>query len=328
MSDQTKILIIDGNNMLYRSFTANPALNGNGQHVGGILGFFYSLQKSIKDVTPHQVIIVWDGRGGSRKRREIRKDYKEGRKPPKPLQFNRVHDKQGEGDDEKISLYYQQQRVIEILNHLPFIQLCEEGTEADDLISYINSRYSCKENYLKIIVSNDGDFIQLTNECTILYRPAKKEYITHKLFIEREGVHPLNMALSRAIEGDNADNLSGVKGVGRKTIVKHFPEFSKPEQIGLDDLKKMCESKVDCKPAKAILSQMEIVDQNYRIMQLYMPLITVTTRIRVDEQIDSFQFKMNSTLFREEWIKELITGTSFTPLLDHSYKMIRKIKND
>lgn len=323
--NKKKILLIDANNMFFRSYCASPALNTKGEHVGGLLGFFYSLQKSIKDISPHEIFVIWDGAGGSKKRREIRKDYKDGRKPPKPLRFNRTHDVQSTIDDEKKSLYYQQQRVIEILNYLPFIQICETGIEADDLISYLNEKYIC-DDYLKIIISNDRDFIQLTDPCTILYRPAKQEYITHKSFLEAEGIHPCNMALSRAIEGDNADNLSGVKGIGRKTILKHFPEFSLNDQIGIDQLKKICESKENCKPANSILENLDIVEMNYKIMQLYMPLMTVEAKCHVDDQIDSFQYGLNAKAFFDEWDKESIIGTSFSALISHAKKIVKENK--
>lgn len=322
--NKKKILLIDANNLFFRCYTANPGLNSNGEHIGGIVGFFYSLQKAIKDIKPHQIFLIWDGRGGSKKRREIRSDYKDGRKPPRPLRFNRAHDIQKDPEDEKISLYYQQQRVIEILNHLPFPQICEEGVEADDLISFLNSHFQC-DDFIKIIISNDRDFIQLTDECTILYRPATKEYITYKSFLETEGIHPRNMALARAIEGDNADNLSGVNGVGRKTIIKHFPELASPKQLTLDEFKDLCETK-DTNASKKILLQFETVELNYKIMQLYMPLINVLSRERVLNQISDFDYPLNSSLFKEEFKKDLIIGASFGALIEHSRLVIKENK--
>lgn len=322
--NKKKILLIDANNMFFRCYTANPGLNSNGEHIGGIIGFFYSLQKSIKDIKPHQVFIIWDGRGGSKKRREIRSDYKDGRKPPRPLRFNRAHDLQKEPEDEKISLYYQQQRVIEILNHLPFLQICEEGVEADDLISFLNSYFECGEN-IKIIISNDRDFIQLTNECTILYRPATKEFITYKSFVESEGVHPVNMALARAIEGDNADNLSGVGGVGRKTLIKNFPQLADSKHLTLNEFKELCELK-DNNASKKILKDFETVELNYKVMQLYMPLINPLISERVINQIQDFQYPINPAPFREEFKKDLIIGASLNALIEHGRAIVRENK--
>lgn len=319
-----KILLIDANNMFIRSYTASPALGTKGNHVGGITGFLYSLQKRIKDVDPHQIFIIWDGRGGSQKRREIRSDYKDGRKVPKPLRLNRAHDIQLSEEDEKKSLYYQQSVLIELLNNFPYMQVCESGVEADDFISYLCAKYSCDKNYLKIIVSNDKDFIQLTDSCTMLYRPAEEKYITHKSWTEEEGVHPKNMALSRAIEGDKADNLDGIKMVGRKTIVKKYPEFSRDHQLGLDEFKTILESKDDCKTSKAILENFDKVKKNYEIMQLYMPLVNANAGLKIMDDINNY-----SPIFSPDNVKKIlseegIVGISLKSMYDHSYKIIKE----
>lgn len=323
-----KILLIDANNMFFRAYCANPALSVKGHHVGGILGFFYSLQKAIKDVNPHRIFVVWDGRGGSKKRREIRSDYKDGRKPPKPITLNRTHDIQLNEDEEKASLYYQQGRVIELLNKLPFIQLCENGVEADDFISYLCAKYSEKEKCMKVIISNDKDFIQLTDPSTILYRPITKEYVTYKSFIESDGIHPKNMALARAIEGDMGDNLSGVKGVGRKTILKIFPEFSKEEFITVDKLFELCEERSEARPSKLILADKEVVQQNYEVMQLYMPLVPILAALKIDQQIETFEPNVSTSGFYDIIRDEGIEGTSFSALTEHAYKMIKDYKNE
>lgn len=327
MIDKKKILIIDSNNMLYRAFCASPLLNTNGEHIGAITGYFYSLQKMVKDVRPHFIYNIWDGAGGSQKRRQIRSDYKEGRKPPKSANFNRAHDIQQDPDQEKKSLYYQQRRVVEYLNYFPFIQLCESGVEADDFISYLCNLLNC-ENNLKIIVSNDKDFIQLTDECTILYRPAEKAYITHKKFLKEEGIHPKNMALSRAIEGDSSDNLSGVPGVGRKTIVKHFRELGEEKSLSIDELIQLCESKKDCKPAIKILEHINVVKQNYEIMQLYMPMVNFTAKHKIDAQINDYVPTLSYLEFVREAEKDGILGSSFKELMLHSQNMIIDWSND
>ena len=325
---KTKILLVDGLNMFYRAFCANPALSTKGHHVGGILGFFYSLQKGIKDVNPHRIFVIWDGRGGSKKRREIRSDYKDGRKPPKPITLNRTHDIQLSEEEEKTSLYYQQGRTIELLNNLPFIQLCESGVEADDFISYLCAKYSTKESCMKVIISNDKDFIQLTDDSTILYRPVTQEYVTYKSFLEAEGVHPANMALARAIEGDMGDNLSGVKGVGRKTIIKVFPEFSSSEFITTDKLFSLCEERKEIRACKLILEEKEIVQQNYDVMQLYAPLVPAVTAMKIDQQIADYIPDISLSSFYDSIEKEGIEGTSFSAMTNHAYKMIKDYKNE
>ena len=309
--------------MLIRSYSASPTLNEKGIHIGGISGFFYSLQKTIKDTNPSEVIVCWDGSSGSKKRQEMNSAYKEGRKVPRPAQFNRALNIQFSPEEERESLYRQQRRVIEILNTLPYQQICEDGVEADDIIAFLNSYYSCAEDYLKIIISNDKDFIQLTDKCTILYRPVKHEYITYKSFLASDGIHPNNMALSRALEGDSSDNLPGVKGIGRKTIAKKFPEFANPEFITIDKLVELCESRAASeKSAVKILEDIEVVKTNYKIMQLYMPMIPAHTSIKLREVLQGYKPDINVKLFEEEMKSEGIIGSAYTALILHGLRVV------
>ena len=72
----SRIMLIDGTNFYLRCFMANPSLNENGEHLGGSLGFLRSLGSYIKTFKPTRVIITFDGKGGSQKRRDIFSDYK------------------------------------------------------------------------------------------------------------------------------------------------------------------------------------------------------------------------------------------------------------
>jgi len=334
MSEKKKVLLIDANNMFFRAYAANPSLNINGQHVGAIIGFFYSLQKCIKDTRPHKVVVIWDGKGGSKKRQEIRPDYKHGRKPPKPLRLNRALDIERTDEEEKNSSLYQQGRIIGLLNSLPILQLCEPGVEADDFIAYMNNFYSCEE-HLKIIVSNDKDFIQLLDNCTLLYRPTTKEFVSHKAALSEYGIHPVNMALARAIAGDNSDNLDGVPRVGLATVAKLLPEFASDEAIAFEKLESLCEAlkltqKVNKKerkslpPAEAILEHIDKVKNNYKIMQLYMPMVPAVAKLMVDEQVSNFKMEINMDQFLADMKEDGIFGVAFTEIVRHCKNMIRE----
>lgn len=320
---QKKIVLVDMMNLLFRNFCANPSLNEKGVHIGAVAGSLFSLQKIIKDVQPDEVKLVWDGKSSSKRRREINKDYKEGRKVPRSARYNRALDIPFTPEEEAESLYSQQRALIEILNTLPYPQFCEDGTEADDVIAYLNAKYSCAESYLKIIISNDRDFVQLLNKCTILYRPAKHEYITYKSWLLKEGIHPHNLALSRSIEGDNSDNLKGVKGVGRITIAKKFPEFAKEEFITIDKLKELCEAKENDTTSIKILKDIDKVKENYSIMQLYMPMIPAQTALHIDSFIEDYKPEINVQAF-EELIKHIgINVSAYTALIMHGLNIVK-----
>ena len=76
-----RVIIIDALNMMLRSYIVNPSLSRNGQPIGGLKGFLQSLQKLCRESKPDAVVIAWDGQGGSNRRRQMNKNYKEGRKP-------------------------------------------------------------------------------------------------------------------------------------------------------------------------------------------------------------------------------------------------------
>src|SRR3990167_3212052 len=76
-----RILIVDGTNQYLRHYTVVPTLDRNGNPNGGVTGTLGSLGYFLKICQPDRVIIVWDGAGGSKKRRAINENYKLGRKP-------------------------------------------------------------------------------------------------------------------------------------------------------------------------------------------------------------------------------------------------------
>ena len=74
LNPNSRVLIVDGLNLYLRAFAVNGALNDNGVPVGGLTGFLRSLAYAIREVNPTRVIIVYDGAGGSQRRRKIHPD--------------------------------------------------------------------------------------------------------------------------------------------------------------------------------------------------------------------------------------------------------------
>ena len=72
-----RVVIIDGLNMFLRSYIVVPQISKEGQPIGGTTGVLKSVQKLCREMNPTQIIVCWDGRGGSRKRKQQNKNYKE-----------------------------------------------------------------------------------------------------------------------------------------------------------------------------------------------------------------------------------------------------------
>jgi DNA polymerase-1 len=288
-----KILIIDFLNLFIRSYVVNPSISKQGQPIGGIVGVFKSLQKISRETKPDKIIICHDGPGGSRKKKALHKDYKEGRNP---LRLNRnvkvLDDKQ-----EFENRIWQQLKTFEYLNLCPVIQLMEENVEADDLISFI-VQHKQFTDCVKVIVSSDKDFIQLLDDKTILMRPVQDEILNKNRVLEEFNIHPNNFALARSIAGDKSDNLEGVRGVGLVSLAKKFPILAEQNRYTVDDILEKCETtKVDGKIFENILADKDKVYLNYQIMQLYQPNMSLQAQSKTDYVLENFNPEFNKTDF-------------------------------
>ena len=110
-SADDRILIIDGLNTFIRSFVVVPTVNDNGVHVGGITGFLMSIAYAIRNIKPTRVIICFDGKGGSQRRRKLFPNYKSSRRVKHRMtrinDFNSV-------EDERIAMAQQLQRLSQL----------------------------------------------------------------------------------------------------------------------------------------------------------------------------------------------------------------------
>jgi DNA polymerase-1 len=300
-----RVLIIDALNAYLRAYIVNPSLSLNGQPIGGIKGFFMILQKLVRESSPDEVMVIWDGPDGSRKRKTMDKNYKSGRKP---IKLNRAFHNLTD-DEELKNKIWQQTRLIEYLNEMPIVQAMIPQVEADDIIAYV-SRLPYYKGWQKLIVSNDRDFMQVCDEETILLRPVKGEYLNIRRIVEQTGVHPTNMALARAIIGDSSDNLPGIRGVGFGTVKKRLGFLSEEKTYNVDDIIEHCESvESNLKFYSNIIEGKELIEHNYKMMQLYSPQMSIQSKIHVKESIENFDATFNKTeiigMMREDGFGEL-----------------------
>ena len=149
------VLLIDGMNLFIRVFSAIPTTNEDGVHVGGIVGFLRSLAFAINMIRPTRTIVVFDGKGGSNRRRKLYSDYKNKRRTS--YRVNRVAGLENV-EDERRNMLMQLRRVADYLELLPLTTISVDGIEADDAIAYIAK--SVIPDGEKVIMSTDKDFMQ------------------------------------------------------------------------------------------------------------------------------------------------------------------------
>jgi DNA polymerase-1 len=298
-----RLLIVDALNIYVRNYIANPSVSDNGDPIGALKGFLMSLQKIARNTNPDKIVIIWDGEGGSARKRKIVKEYKFGRKP---IRLNRFSRGQLTDEQESQNRAWQYDRLIEYLDCLPVHQIRIDGFEADDVISYVDQMDQF-EDWLKIIVSTDKDFYQCVSATgdvnhTVIYRPREKgkfEVIKQKSLLDEYSIHPANFVYARTMEGDKSDNLPGVPGIGIKTVGKRFPFLAQDNEYFLQDIFDHCEKSLGkIKIYDKILESKDLIMKNYKMMQLSSPNLSfqaINGPQGIKEAIEDMEFEFQKT---------------------------------
>ena len=234
----------------------------------------------ISKIELNEKSLLFDGKGGSNRRRKIFPEYKMGRKMS--YRLNRAHVSLTR-DEEKKMMIRQLNRVVEYLECLPISIMNMENCEADDVIGYL-SKHIYKENKTTI-VSTDKDFLQLVDETTRVYSPTKKKMYDEAKVFDEYGIHPKNFLLFRMFDGDKSDGIPGVNGIGKKTLIKLFPFMATENQHTLEDIYRSAETqKVPL--CEKILQSKDLLDMNKTLMDLEDGIISGQQKLKVKEIVE------------------------------------------
>lgn len=283
-----RVLIFDGLNVFMRHYIANPAISDNGEQIGGIVGFYYNMTRLMEKCRPESIVIVWEG-GGSKRKRDLYKGYKNG---SKPFRLNRNYDQEEMPDSQK-NKNFQLTTLIKLLSSLPVCQIYVEDAEADDAIGYL-CKYKLK-NKNKIIISGDHDYYQLVDKQCIIYSPNSKSFIDENKVIEKYGIHPHNFVVAKAIVGDKSDNIAGVPGVGFKSLSKEFNEIFLKEdnEMVLKDMLEINEVRNQENPKRKLYRNIkentDLIERNVKLVRLDVDNLAHVQVRKIDECIDNFE---------------------------------------
>ena len=318
MSKVTPVVLVDAFNLFMRHYVAHPAMSDHGQHVGGIVGFLNALKKICFEMTPTDVVIVWEG-GGSKKRRDILPTYKMSRRPQK---LNRFY----ENDDIPNTIENRNDQIsflISSLKRLPVIQVYVDSCEADDVIGYL-SRYKFRDDK-KVIISSDRDYYQLLDNRTVIFSPTWKKFVNKKEVIEKFGISPTNFCLAKAICGDPSDNIKGVKGAGFRTISKRFPSMAAEDDCTILDIvseaKERAQEKKSPKIFKEIACSENLIRMNWKLTYLDTSNISPIQIKKIESLIDTFSPTPNKISLIRMMIKNGIQNLD----IDHLFLSMRNI---
>lgn len=246
-----KILIVDGNNLLFQMFFGMPSRIYNEQGIGiwGVLGFIGALLKIIKQTNPTHITVLFDGENQNR-RTLIDNDYKANR-----INYGKVKDE----DNPFSQLPY----ICKALKYLGIAYAETTNCEVDDWISSYAKLYG---NNNKIIISSfDSDFFQLLNDnvSVLRYRGNNSVVCTPEYIQNKFGIMPYQYADFKSLTGDKSDNIKGADRIGVKTASALLQEFGTLNNIiqNTEQIKKTI-------VRQSITNNYELLLRNYELIKL------------------------------------------------------------
>lgn len=255
-----KVVLIDGNNLLFRSYYAT-AYNGNmmknskGFPTNALYGFTTMINKIIKEEKPEYILVALDK--GKTFRHDSYADYKAGRI---------------EMPDELKVQFGIAKNMLDAMG-IKWFEI--DGYEADDIIGTFSNDIT-KEGYDGLIISSDKDLLQLINDNVKVKLLKTKDYIMmdEDTFKKEYGINPDKMIDLKGLQGDSSDNIPGVKGIGPKTALKLLQEYGSVENIYVN---------LDKIPGKLHDKLLESKDDAFMSKQLATIYKEVPTKLTIDD---------------------------------------------
>ncbi len=212
-----KLLLTDGNSMLFRAYYATaygrPMTTKQGLPTNAVFGFVQMLQKAIETVQPDAMLVAFDA-GKHTFRHDIYPEYKGGRKPAP--------------DD----LVPQFAMVRDLLDAFSIRWVEMSDIEADDLIGTVSKKAS---DYSTTILTSDHDMLQLIDDTTTVLLMKKgiteMDAMTPQALQEEMGIAPLQIIDMKGLMGDTSDNIPGIPGIGEKTALKLLADYGSVEGV-------------------------------------------------------------------------------------------------
>ncbi len=285
MSDKRKLVLIDGNSLLYRAFFALPHFSTlDNQPTNALYGFARMMLRLIQEEKPYVLLCAFDAPVKTFRHIEF-EQYKAHRKPT---------------PDDLIAQAPLARRMAEAFN-APVLQV--EGFEADDIIGTLACR-GASEGYDVVIVTGDMDALQLIDGKTVrvmrTIKGVSETFLYDAENVEREfGLRPDQFPDYKALIGDTSDNIPGVPGIGPKTAVTLLQKYQ--------TLDCLIEHAADIEPVRI----REIILNNLDIARMSKRLATIVTDMDMDIELSRSAFKGPDSVK----LRELFTELRFASLL-------------
>lgn len=219
MIKMSKIALIDGNSLMFRSYyatayTGNLMKTKDGVYTNALFGFCNMFTKILEDGYEY-VFVAFDA----------------GKKTFRHQQFTEYKGTRKQLPDE---LRVQIPIIKEYLDILNIKRLEDFDFEADDLIASMSKKLDNGIDDIYVI-TGDKDLLQLVKEnisvCLTKKGVIELDIYDYNNFYEKMGFNPLQILDYKGIVGDTSDNLPGIKGIGEKTAIKLINQYGSLEKV-------------------------------------------------------------------------------------------------
>ena len=239
-----KIILVDGNNLLFRSYYAtaysgNLLKNSKGFPTNALYGFVSMMNKIIHEEKPEYIAVAFDI--GKNFRKQKYDFYKEGRqKTPDELHMQEPYAR----------------KILQGMG-VPCFELAPY--EADDIIGTLAKMVEEDPDFEGVIISSDRDLLQLISPQLEMKLLKQKDYIRYNVesFKADYGIEPIRIIDMKGLSGDSSDNIPGVKGIGEKTALALLQKYDSVEGIyvHIDEIKGKTREKLEQNKEAAFMSK-------------------------------------------------------------------------
>lgn len=288
-----KLLLIDGNSVLFRGFYAtcygNIMKTSKGVYTNAIYAFANMLNKALKMIEPDYCVVAFD-KGKHTFRHDLNPDYKGGRK---------------ETPAELVPQFAMAREMMTAYN-IPWIELDE--IEADDILGSLAKKFKIDT----CILSSDRDMLQLIDDTTSVYVMHKGMSEIAKMdetaLKDEYGLKPFQIIDYKGLAGDKSDNIKGVEGVGDKTAVKLLNDYETCEGIyeHIDEIKGKLQEKLIRDKESCFLSK---------------KLATIKTDVEIDGELSDYKLNINY-----ETLNEFFNKYEMRSLVKKDYTSAKRVK--
>ncbi|MBQ2872976.1 MAG: DNA polymerase I [Bacilli bacterium] len=264
-----KVVLVDGNNLLFRSYYAtlysgSMMTNKEGFPTNALYGFVNMMNKIIHEEKPEYIAVAFDI--GKTFRHE-KYDYYKGKRDETP-------------DD----LKKQFPVAKKILSAMGIKYFEIEGYEADDIIGTFSKKITELEEFTGVIVSSDKDLLQLITDDVEVKLLKPKDYIrmNKEVFFDTYGLEPIKMIDLKSLMGDASDNIPGVKGIGEKTALKLLQEYGSLDGVykNIDNIKGATQTK--------LINDKENAYMSYDVATIY-------KEVPIDTNLENLKYQKEDT---------------------------------